>query len=102
MTCRSMLFGAFIASGYLPMVHNYLLYGGPGLRYFPMTAALIMNGLDFLGAAFYVSRFPESHFPHRFDIWVCKSCAYNQGREINTCDRVLVTRYFMFWLWLGR
>ncbi|KAF2689044.1 HlyIII-domain-containing protein [Lentithecium fluviatile CBS 122367] len=66
---RAMLFGAFISSGYVPIVHNYLFYGVAGLRYFPLTAALIMNTLDFLGAAFYVSRFPENHFPETFDIW---------------------------------
>jgi hypothetical protein len=84
------------------MVHNYFLYGVSGLRYFPLTAALAMNALDFLGAVFYVSRFPESHFPHRFDIWVCNSCAYTEVRETELCDRVPVTRYSIFWLWLGR
>jgi adiponectin receptor len=69
-TYRTILFGSFIASGYVPMVHNHLLHGASGLRYFPLRAALIMIVLDFLGAAFYVSRFPESRFPSLFDIWV--------------------------------
>jgi adiponectin receptor len=67
---RTVLFGSFIASGYVPMVHNHLLHGAAGLHYFPLGAALRMNVLDFFGAAFYVSRFPEAYFPSSFDIWV--------------------------------
>ncbi|KAF2243164.1 HlyIII-domain-containing protein [Trematosphaeria pertusa] len=66
---RAMLFAAFVGSGYVPIVHSYLSHGLVGLRYFPVTAALIMNALDFLGAIFYVTRFPERHFPETFDIW---------------------------------
>jgi hypothetical protein len=84
-TYRTVLFGAFIASGYVPMVHNYYFYGSEGLVYFPLTAALVMNALDFLGAVFYVTRFPESRFPEKYDIWVRKISRYI---PIHLCDTI--------------
>ena len=67
---RCILFIALAGSGYIPMLHQYLLFGIDGLRSFPLTSALLMDAIYLLGVGFYVTQFPERRFPKRFDIWV--------------------------------
>lgn len=56
-------------SGLVPILHMVVRYGlGDEIMiWFPWTLA---QGLLYLGGSwFYASRFPESRFPGRFDIW---------------------------------
>jgi adiponectin receptor len=67
---RSLLIAGLMATGYVPLLHAYLVSGTQGLQYFPWLAAVKMLTVDIVGVLFYITRFPESRFPETFDIWV--------------------------------
>ena len=65
-----MLLAAFMASGYFPMIHSYLVSGIDGLRLFPLAHVATMEAFYLIGVIFYLTRFPESMFSETFDILV--------------------------------
>jgi adiponectin receptor len=72
---RSILFITLAGSGYIPIIHGYLISGIDGLRQFPLTHTLIMDVVYLIGVGFYLTHFPESRYPTKFDIWVShKAC----------------------------
>lgn len=66
---RSLRTAAFVLtalSGFAPIIHGLLIFGWfAGLEYYLLEGAIYG-----LGAAFFASRFPESMWPGKFDIWL--------------------------------
>jgi len=67
---RSVLFAAFVASGFIPMIHACMLDGTAALGLFPLAHAIGMEAFYLTGVIFYITRYPEKHHPETFDIWV--------------------------------
>ena len=66
---RSLRTKAFVLtalSGFAPIIHGLILFGWfPALEYYLLEGAVYG-----LGAFFFASRFPESRWPGKFDIWL--------------------------------
>jgi predicted membrane channel-forming protein YqfA (hemolysin III family) len=95
---RSLLFAAFVASGFVPMIHACVLDGSEALDLFPLAHVIGMEMCYLAGVVFYVTRFPERCYPQTFDIWVSIAWLYLPMQFVNGC-RARVIKYFTSWLW---
>jgi len=67
---RAIMFICFGLFGCIPVLHGVVMYGYKGLGdRMSVTWVILQGALYILGAVFYATRYPESVFPGRFDIW---------------------------------
>lgn len=65
---RAALFSCMGVSGFVPVAHKLVLYGGRREAVVTAGYEALMGGLYGLGAAVYAARVPERWFPGRFDL----------------------------------
>lgn len=63
-------FLALMLSGSAPIIHMFLLEGFKGIRHFPLLHIACMELCYFVGTVFYLTHWPERHWPEIYDIWV--------------------------------
>ncbi|KAK3627278.1 hypothetical protein LTR56_013737 [Elasticomyces elasticus] len=68
-TFRALMFVATGLSGVAPLIHGFIIFGTSQMmrKAFPYTMA--KAGCLLSGVAFYATRYPESRYPGKFDLW---------------------------------
>ncbi|KAL6790214.1 hemolysin-III related domain-containing protein [Trichoderma sp. SZMC 28013] len=67
---RALAFAGTGLSGFVPLIHGIRMFGlSQMMRQSGMPYYLIEGGFLLLGALIYVTRFPESRYPGKFDIY---------------------------------
>ncbi|KAB8212893.1 hemolysin-III related-domain-containing protein [Aspergillus novoparasiticus] len=66
---RALMFVATGLSGVAPLIHGFYVLGMSQMMRKAIPYTLAKAGCLLSGTLFYVTRFPESRYPGKFDLW---------------------------------